>query len=356
MDQTISLGVVGYGGRGRGMCRLASSFSEVSIVAVCDTAAEKLELAREDYPEAQLFGDFEAMLSSGKLNTLLVETPGGNHAGFCVKGLEHGLHVMSDVPFAYTAEEGEKLWAAEQSSDSVFMCGANPNMWGFIQAAVDLYERGLLGEPYYMETEYIHDIGSLFVTTPWRSRFPSIKYCTHSLGPLLRILKEDLREVTCFGTSAPVSGLPNYHDAMTALFRTDSGVVVKLTTCFANHYKGGNHSCRIFGSHGYFERFSGRGGLAAPFTAFNSSKLTGAEALVKLDIDTMLPGYAQKAANTGHGGADYVLFDRFFNAIRTNGPSPVSLRDGLRMTLPGVFAAESAAHGGEKTHIIYPWD
>ncbi|MCK5805060.1 MAG: Gfo/Idh/MocA family oxidoreductase [Lentisphaeria bacterium] len=355
MDSEIRLGVVGYGGRGRGMCKLAASFDGMRLVAACDTEAAKLDLAKEDFPEAKLFEDFEEMMASGLLDTLLVETPGWNHAGFCVRGLENGLHVMSDVPFVYTTEEAEALWVAEQKSDSVFMCGANPNMWGFIQSAVDLHDQGLLGEPYYLETEYIHELGSLFETTPWRASFPSIKYCTHSLGPLLRLVKEDLIEVSCFGTGSQKSGLENYSDAMTALFRTASDVVIKLTCCFSNHFKGGNHSCRIFGSEGYFERFSGRGSLAPPFTMFNSNKLAGAEAPMKLEIDTMLPEYAAKAAGTGHGGADYVLFDRFFKAIRTGGPSPVSLRDGLRMTLPGVFAAESAANGGEKTTITYPW-
>lgn len=59
---------------------------------------------------------------------------------------------------------------------------------------------------------------------------------------------------------------------------------------------------------------------------------------------------------TGHGGADYAMFDAFFKAIENNMPSPVSLREGLRMTLPGIFANESAKRGGEIVRIFYPWE
>jgi len=84
------------------------------------------------------------------------------------------------------------LWQAEQKSSAIFMTGANPNYWAFVEAMVDLYDKGLLGKPSYLEAEYIHDLRYLFEETPWRQEYPPIKYSTHSLGPLLRIIEEDL--------------------------------------------------------------------------------------------------------------------------------------------------------------------
>ena len=63
----------------------------------------------------------------------------------------------------------------------------------------------------------------------------------------------------------------------------------------------------------------------------------------------------QEIAAAGHGGTDYAMFESFVKAIKANSPSPLSLREGLRMTLPGIYAAQSAQNGGALTKIIYPW-
>lgn len=48
------------------------------------------------------------------------------------------------------------------------------------------------------------------------------------------------------------------------------------------------------------------------------------------------PQGAEAEAPDGHGGADYALLQRFFTAIRDGLPLPISLREGLRMTLPWI--------------------
>jgi len=351
----IKLGVVGLGHRGQAMFSLATKLPGVEAAALCDNAPAALSKGLEAHPGARAFDNYDEMLEKGGLDALLVETPGDNHAAFCAKALARGLNVMSDVPCVFNYSEAELLWAAERDSSGMFMFGANPNMWGFVQTAVDLKSQGLLGTPYYLEAEYIHSLPELSETTPWRKKLCCIKYCTHSLGPLLRLVDDDIVKVCCLGSGAPLSGYPDYHDAMCAIFHTASNAVIRLTISFRNHFKGGCHSYRVFGTEGCFERFSGRGAVAAPLTLFNSEKLTGAECATVLNVHEMSPRYAHKAEASGHGGADYALLDNFFAAIRDGRPSPLSLREGLRMSLPGVFAAESAAKGGELVKVTYPW-
>ena len=44
-------------------------------------------------------------------------------------------------------------------------------------------------------------------------------------------------------------------------------------------------------------------------------------------------------------------------ALRTGAEeAPIPLRAGLRMTLPGLYAAESAIRSGEVLTIHYPWE
>ena len=354
--EKIRLGCVGMGRRGQSMFALATQFANVEAAAFCDQRSETLASMRERYPQARGFGDFREMLDQGGIDALLVETPADNHAAFCMAALQQNLHVLSDIPCVNSVEEAELLWAAAARSSAWMMVGANPNLWGFVEAMTDLYRQGLLGEPYYLEAEYIHDLRSLFEQTPWRKTYPPIQYCTHSLGPLLRIMKEDLRMVSCFTTGSKINREPGQNDLMTAQFQTDGGVVLRLTVSFINNAGCGMHSYRVFGTEGYFERLSERGRVPAR-TAFKSNKLYGADALTELNVDMLRPEYAGRADVAGHGGVDYALLDRFFAALRDDAATaPISLREGLRMSLPGLYAVESARRGGEVLSIRYPWD
>ena len=106
---------------------------------------------------------------------------------------------------------------------------------------------------------------------------------------------------------------------------------------------------RIHGTKGYFERVDGE-------VRFYSRELYTDSELTTLPVARMRPELRSEAQGAGaHGGADYALMKAFLNAIRTNSKSPVSLREGLRMSLPGVYAAESARRGGELLRIRYPW-
>ena len=361
----IRLGIVGLGRRGRSMFALAAeSFEQVVPAAGCDLDdkiwmekqnKETLSLA-EKYPDATFFTDYDRMLSETSLDAILVETPANIHAEFCMKALERGIAVLSDVPFAASLDEGNRLWDCVRKTGALFMAGANPNEWGFVEAMVDLYQKGLLGELSLLEAEYIHDVRYLWKSTPWRNSgaFWPITYCTHSLGPLLRILKEDLRYVSCLGTGSKICpDDPTRQDMMCAHFRTGNNVVVRLMTSFINNAHIGLHSYRVFGTTGYFERFSGRGKLA-PATFFSSEKLYGVHDLTELPVN--LQRYELTAsADAGHGGADQALLQRFFMALE-NQAEPIDIREGLRMTFPGIYACESARKGGQLVEIKYPWD
>ena len=291
-----------------------------------------------------------------------METGADVHADFCIKALNRNINVFSDIPSVATLDEANRLWIAEQNSKAKLMTGANPNEWGFINTLVDLYNKGLLGEPYYMEAEYIHATRNpaatnpLLVHSPWRKTLVPIRYCTHSLGPLLRIMKEVLRYAICVGTGTHIDPNSGKDDMQAALFQTESGVTIRLLRNGRCRAFFGHHSYRVFGTKGYFERIDSRGNTP-PVVRFRSDELYGADTLTELPIDMMPHEYAGNPAATGHGGADYALLDHLFKAFQNGDPEfPISLRAGLCMTLPGIYAAKSAQLGGQKLTIHYPWE
>lgn len=362
--QEIRFALVGAGHRGRDMFRLGVRSAENIIpVAACDINADlwyksqrNQQPMSESFPDTKFYEDFQTMLDQEKIDVLLVETPAHIHTQFCAEALRRNINVLSDIPLVRSYDEATMLWEVGKTTKATLMTGANPNEWGFIEALYDLYQQGLLGKPFYLEAEYIHDVRYLWEETPWRRKGQPIKYCTHSLGPLLRVLPDDeLRKVSCVSTGPQIVGEEGQNDLMTAHFTTEKNVVVRFTASFINEAKCGHHSYRVFGTEGYFERLSERGSSPA-HCMFNSKKLYGATNLTELPIDMARPEFAANA-HLGHGGADFMIFHNFFNALRTGDMSRViTMRDGIRMSLPGLFAAESADRGGEIVEIRYPWD
>ena len=369
--EKIRFGVVGLGHRGRYMARLAvDSFPCTEFVAACDidpllwseTQWQQEKPLAEIYPSVGFCTDYAEMLEKNALDLVLVETGADVHADFCIRALEKKINVFSDIPSVATLDEANRLWQAERNSAARLMTGANPNEWGFINALVDLYNKGLLGEPYYMEAEYIHssrmkpEVNPIMVHSPWRRTLPPIRYCTHSLGPLLRIMKEVLRYAICVGTGVHVDPEAQKDDMQAALFQTESGVTIRLLRNGSCRAFIGHHSFRVFGTKGYFERIDQRG-KTPPVVRFRSDELYGADTLTELPINTMPNEYADNPAAKGHGGVDYALLDHLFTAMLAESSEfPITLKEGLCMTLPGIYAAESARRGGEKLTIHYPWE
>ena len=62
-------------------------------------------------------------------------------------------------------------------------------------------------------------------------------------------------------------------------------------------------------------------------------------------------------AEFGHGGSDSYMMHKFEETLLNGGKrAPCDLKAGLRMTLPGIYARQSAKNGGMPEKIFYPWD
>lgn len=369
----IRVGVVGLGHRGRLMFKLAADgFDHVVPAAACDILPhnwyEKQWLMSDSManllPDTKFYESYDEMLEEANLDAVIVETGADIHAEFCAKALAKNINVLSDIPNVANLKEAEDLWKASQNTDAIISTGANPNEQKFTILLKDFYQKGLLGKPYYMEGEYIHwglpksqESVHLNENGDWRRLLIPIRYCTHSLGPLLTILDEELRKVSCFGTGEhaddyPENRLMKKDDMMCAQFQTDSGVVVRLLRNGRCRCQIGHHNYRVFGTEGYMERIDR---MDKPVIRYHSLKELDTT-MKEIGGEFMPPAYASNPKATGHGGMDYALLDHFFDALLKGEPAPISLKEGLAMTLPGIYAEESAKRGGDVVRMVYPWD
>lgn len=367
-DRKVRLGVVGLGHRGRAMMKLAAQFDCAEMVAACDirprnwheTQWNETEPFSQQFPKAEFYEDYDQMLERANLDAVIVETGADIHAEFCCKALRRDVNVLSDIPNVASLGEAGNLWKTAQDSRAMIVTGANPNEQKFAVLLRDFYEKGLLGRPYCMDAEYIHwwlpgspEAIHLNENGDWRKMLIPIRYCTHSLGPLLSILTEELRQVSCFGTGR-LTDDENFQsdDMMCAQFKTDSGVIVRLMRNGRCRAELGLHSYRVFGTEGYMERIDRMG---KPVIRYNSTRELDTS-MKEIGGEFMPPAYANNPKATGHGGIDYAMMDHFMQTLVEGKPPYVDLSAGLRMTLPGIYAEESARRGGKVLRMRYPWD
>ena len=185
---------------------MAKNHADYEIVDACEESEEYRALAKEKGVNFT-YESYDKMLEEADLDVVIVETGADIHAEFCCKALEKNINVLSDIPNVASLEEAEMLWDAAKKSKAIISTGANPNYQKFTYLLKEFYDKGLLGDPYCMEAEYIHWTLPnsamrihLNENGDWRKLLVPIRYCTHSLGPLLTILNEELRYVSCFGT------------------------------------------------------------------------------------------------------------------------------------------------------------
>ena len=372
----IRMGVVGLGHRGRGILQLtAKGFDYVKPVAVCDILRRNWfgtedALTPEngfgkDYPDTVFYSDYDTMLDEANLDIVVVETGADIHAAFIIKALERNINVLTDIPVVASLKEAEELWRAAERSTAMISVGANPNEQKLTLFLRDFHQRGLLGTPYCLEAEYIHWVlpttnehRILNENGDWRKLLTPIRYCTHSLGPLLTVLDEPLRTVSCFSCLDKADpddygGKAVHYDMQCAQFQTESGVIVRFQRNGRCRAQIGHHNYRVFGTEGYVERIDRFG---KPVIRYNSTKEEN-NALREMSGEFMPPGYENNpTASFSHGGMDYAMLDHVYTALRDGLPAPISLKAGLEMTLPGIYAEESSRRGGEIVRIRYPWD
>jgi predicted dehydrogenase len=349
----VRVGIIGYGLRGEILAAACWRFNEVEVAAICDGGENAREKARADFPKAKLFDDYPSLLEKGKIDAVLIETPPDTHAAYAIAALQQGIHVLSDVPAVHLVSEAPLLWDAVRKSTAVYMMGATTNYWAFVDTCRDLVAKGLLGRPFYCEADYVADLGDMTRKTPWRRYYEPIRYCTHSLGPVLKWLDEDLTAVSCFDSGNHVHADPQEHDAMVAIFRTPSRILVKLLISFINAHPVPYHRYLFQGTRGYFERTQPLAGDGQQ-VLFSSQEIYGMNRLNALPVRESRPEIPSGVGE--HGGADDLMIRDFLASITAGASVSIGIREALRMTLPGLFALESAKRGGELVSIRYPWN
>jgi predicted dehydrogenase len=355
---SLRIGVAGLG-RGMGHVRVFANHAECELAAVCDLAPGKAAAVAEEFDVPQSFDDYSD-LCRADIDAIVVATPVPVHVPNAVEAMEHGKHVFSEVPAANSLDQAAELATAVEQSGLKYMFAENMCYFAYIQTYEDLVKRGEIGDPIYLEAEYIHDCRDLMhdrfdgitpgseTGTNWRAVMPPIHYCTHDLGPALEIM--DTRVTTACGmnTGSNVDTDLGAIDLEVGLFTTASGRIIKILVGFSVAREPSMHWMVIYGTEGYIE--GPRGGRSGPHHLW-TERIPNLTAPIEIPVGSSHTSAPPEATLGGHGTSEYYMCNDFVRCVLDDTPPAIDVYRGLDYTTPGICAHISAENGGEPVEV-----
>ena len=351
MDK-VKIGVVGMI-RGAYVISEVVGESNVEVTAICDTDSKVLAAAKERLEKAGAenvvcYEDYDTMLAEADIDAVYVVTYASDHVSFVVKALNAGKHVLSEIPTVASVEEVKILKDAVSAHPELkYMTAENCCYWGFIEAWKKMFEAGKFGDVVYAESEYLHSLKPEEIKpyenpNHWRRYLFAIKYLTHNLGPLLYVMNDEVVSVACMEPDTTYNPHKLGKENGVAIFKTAKGAVIRILISFGSYCKNG-HRFRIMGTKGTIE--TGFDQTTHSFAAFDD--IPGSkDNYIDIPINDVSFGIAG-----GHGGADKKMVLDFIKCILEDKQPELDVDAGIKMSLPGIIAHDSAAQGGSALEI-----
>ena len=361
--EQLKVGIVGAAGRG-GSFRAALEANGARVHAVCDIQAGKLDECAARFGASEKYTEYDEMLERSDLDAVVVGTPMPLHVPQSIAALQRDIHVLCEVPAAVSIDECYALVAACRRSKAIYMMAENYIYARPIQMVSHLARQGLLGEIYYAEGEYLHELKELNEVTKWRRHWQTgidgVTYGTHSLGPILHCMPGDrVVRVCCEGSGHHYNdprGEPYHQESAVMLCKTAKGALIKIRVDMISDRPHAMNAYQMQGTDGVFE--SSRGGpgdrdriwlrdLSREIRWHDLGELGAIDSLTGKYLPPSLKNIPKEALRAGHGGGDYFEVLDFVRAVRGEIPCPIGIDAAMDMTLPGLVSQQSIGRGGE---------
>ena len=373
--RNLRVGVVGLG---RGQAGV-SGFTLVPggyIAAICDINAARRErtlkyLADKKAPTPKIYGDkgpedWKRMCEDPEIDLIYNSTPWQLHVPIALYAMEHGKHVVTEVPSAFTVEECWKLVETSERTQRHCMQLENCCYGESELLAYNLCHLGLLGEITHGEGAYIHDLrsynygkwndanGGGGYWNYWRLRHNAVhggnQYPTHGLGPIC--LDMDINRGDRFDFLVSVdSKQAGFEEVGKGLHSDDpwrSGLKVKMgdmntsiiktvmgRTIMVQHIVGTAHPYSrlnlIQGTRGVLQdyplRIAIEESLGKGVHAFDEKKTQEIRQKYKHPLWKTRDEIAKRMPVTGHGGMDFLMILRLSYCLQNGLPLDMNVYD-----------------------------
>jgi len=364
--KTVRIGFIGLGMRGPDAVRRMMKLEGVEVKALCDLLPERVKgvndsVVKEGRPAAAEYSGEEGwkkLCERDDLDLVYTCTPWLLHTPICLYAMNHGKHVVSEVPIALKIKDCWDLVNTSESTKRHCMMLENCCYDFFELATLNMARQGLFGEIIHSECAYIHDLRSLKFDKKtgyqgmWRLK-EAVKhtgnlYPTHGLGPVAQIMNINggdrmeyltsmstnqfgmsLYAVDKFGADSP-EAKEKYKlgDMNTTLVKTAKGHTIMI-----------QHDTTSPRPYSRIHLLSGTKGMAMKYPQEQLAFDPGAHSfLPKPKYDEYMTKYQHPLSKRigdlakkvgGHGGMDFIMDYRLIYCLRNGLPLDQSVYDGV---------------------------
>jgi predicted dehydrogenase len=184
-NDTVQLGVIGTGDRGRYVMSQFQLSPQLHVAAVCDIYGEQIDKARQKAVDAQSFTDHRKLLEMKELDAVLIATPDHWHAVTAIDALNAGKDVYVEKPLTRTISEGPNIVKAARVNGRVCQVGMQQRSGiHYLEAKKEYIDAGKLGKITLARTWWHGNTYHLRKAPDSLREQPSNLDWAHFLGPV----------------------------------------------------------------------------------------------------------------------------------------------------------------------------
>jgi predicted dehydrogenase len=149
----IRIGIIGTGGRARGLMTLLKQLPGNEMVAVCDVYEPRLLQAAEITGSGVTkVSDYRRILDDRSIDAVVVGTPDHWHKTVTLDAVAAGKDVYVEKPVSHTLAEGADMVRAIEASKQVVQTGTQQRSWDHFRLGKQIVESGRLGQITFVHT------------------------------------------------------------------------------------------------------------------------------------------------------------------------------------------------------------
>lgn len=260
----IRVGMIGLGHNGLAHIEAHRRVGKSEVVALCDTNPARLKEASRRFGISRTCRSAEDLCARPDIDAVGIHTGDPFHVEPFLAAVRRGKHVLVEKPLANSPEQVEAMVAAARAADPNlklavgYILRFNP----VFEAVHALCRAERLGQVYYMEGDYIHNLlyqakqtdASTGVNWYLEQERPIVGGGSHPLDLLRWFSGAQVVEVSGYSNHVAFPAM-RQDDCQVALFRFDSGAIAKVAALYAPRLgMAPYYNLRVYGTRGTVER------------------------------------------------------------------------------------------------------